>query len=60
MSPARERLVYVLSGKLSSTVGQATREIGKEMLLIVRPSATAVRLASASTPDTVIVVFDAL
>jgi quercetin dioxygenase-like cupin family protein len=58
-SPAqRERLVYVLGGRLSSSVGQATREIAKEMLLIVRPTATEVRLSSIGAPNTLVVVFE--
>lgn len=55
---SRERLIYVLDGRLTSSVGQASREIGKHMLMIVRPVATAVQLTSASQPNTVIVMFE--
>jgi hypothetical protein len=34
---SRERLVYVLDGRVSSSDGTATREIAKEMLIVMRP-----------------------
>jgi hypothetical protein len=56
----RERLIYMIDGRVSSSVGQATRDIGKETLMIVRPAATGVQLTSAGQPNTIVVMFEAV
>ncbi len=54
----RERLAFVLNGRVSSAVGMIKRDIGREMLMEVRPSARDVTLTSLGQGPALVVVFE--
>jgi quercetin dioxygenase-like cupin family protein len=54
----RERLAFVLNGRVSSAVGMIKRDIGREMLVEVRPSAKDVTLTSLGQGPALVVVFE--
>jgi quercetin dioxygenase-like cupin family protein len=56
----RERLVFVLDGRVSTAIGGVSREIGPEMLVEVRPSAGRFTLTSIGRGTALVVVFDTL
>ena len=54
----RERLAFVLNGRVSSEVGAVKRDIGREMLVEIRPSAKDVTLSSLGQGPALVVVFE--
>jgi quercetin dioxygenase-like cupin family protein len=54
----RERLAFVLDGRVSGAVGTTRREIGREMLLEVRSTAKDVALLSLGQGPALVVVFE--
>jgi hypothetical protein len=54
----RERLAFVLNGRVSSEVGPVKRDIGPEMLMDIRPSAKDVTLSSLGRGPALVVVFE--
>ena len=57
---SRERLAFVLEGRLASGAGSTKRDIGPEMLVEIGPSARSAMLSSSGDVPALIVVFEAL
>jgi quercetin dioxygenase-like cupin family protein len=55
-----ERFVFVIGGRLMATVGEARRDVGAKMVMVVNPSARQVSLQSQGTAGTEVVVFEVL
>ena len=53
-----ERFVFVISGKLTASVGKTQRDVGAKMVIVLEPSARQVRLQSHGMAGTEVVVFE--
>jgi hypothetical protein len=57
---ARERLICVMSGRVSSRVDGTATDMSKDWLMVVRPAARNVVLTSTDTRNSVVFVFEPL